>query len=57
MDENPEILPSNEKPTVKGLDPLVYGCLVLAIAALVLGGAFLVGAWSVLQGQSPTPTP
>jgi hypothetical protein len=40
--------PGREEPR-----PLLLGCIVLLIAALVLGGAFLLGAWSVTQGQAP----
>jgi len=33
--------------------PLLFGCIVLLIAVVVLGGAFLVGAWSMAQGYGP----
>jgi hypothetical protein len=46
-----EIPPGQAEPR-----PLLFGCLVLLIATLVLGGAFLLGAWSVTQGQAP-PSP
>jgi|GEM_PF-2959134 len=33
--------------------PLVIGCVMALAAVAVLGSAFLLGAWSVLRGQSP----
>jgi hypothetical protein len=33
--------------------PLIFGCLLLVVIFVVLGGAFALGAWSVLQGASP----
>lgn len=33
--------------------PLLFGCILLLIAGVVLGGAFLVGAWSMAQGYGP----
>lgn len=33
--------------------PLLFGCILLLIAVVVLGGAFIMGAWSMAQGYGP----
>lgn len=47
--EKPE--PGSSSPDER--KPLLFGCILLLIAVLVLGGAFLVGAWSMAQGYGP----
>jgi len=47
--EQPETGPSSPDER----KPLLFGCILLLIAVVVLGGAFFVGAWSMAQGYGP----
>lgn len=49
--------PAPPPPDFDDRRPLVIGCLIALVAVIMLGSAFFLGAWSVLQEQKQTPPP